>query len=483
MDKDNLALLNDFYEYTMASGFSAAGIADRIAYFDIFFRQVPDGGGYVIAAGLEEIINYMKDFHFDESDIQYLRDQNCFSQEWLDSLRDFRFTGDIWAVPEGTVVFPGEPLLTVRARTVEAQILETFLLLCINHQSLIATKSNRIVRAAKGRPVMEFGARRAHGASAAYYGARASYIAGCAGTSCTLTGKDFGIPALGTMAHSWVQIFDDEYTAFKTYCEQYPQNACLLIDTYDVLNSGLPNAMRAFKEVLWPMGVHKCSVRIDSGDLAYLTRRTREILDENGLEECKIVISNSLDEYLINDLISQGGCVDSFGVGERLITAKSDPVLGGVYKLVAIENSDGVIHPRIKISENVVKITTPHFKKIYRLYDKETGKAIADQLCVYDETIDENQPLVIFDQHNPWKRKTVENFTARELMVPIFRGGKLVYKVPSIQEVREYCLSEVDSLWDEVKRFENPHGYYVDLSQKLYDIKTELLYEGSNHKE
>lgn len=483
MTDRNLALLNDFYEYTMASGFKAAGLSERKAYFDIFFREVPDGGGYVIAAGLDEIINYVRDFHFDKDDIQYLREQNCFSEEWLNSLKDFRFTGDIWAVPEGTVVFPGEPLLTVRARTVEAQILETFLLLCINHQSLIATKSNRIVRAAAGRPVMEFGARRAHGASAAYYGARASYIAGCAGTSCTLTGKDYDIPALGTMAHSWVQIFDDEYTAFKTYCEQYPQNACLLIDTYDVLNSGLPNAMRAFKEVLWPMGVHKCSVRIDSGDLAYLTRRTREILDENGLEECKIVISNSLDEYLISDLIAQGGCVDSFGVGERLITAKSDPVLGGVYKLVAIEDSDGVVHPRIKISENVVKITTPHFKKIYRLYDKETGKAIADQLCVYDETIDESKPLEIFDQHNPWKRKTVENFTARELMKQIFKDGKLVYESPSIKEIRDYCSREVDSLWDEVKRFENPHGYYVDLSQKLYDIKTELLYEGANHKE
>ena len=378
--EQNLTLLTDFYELTMGNGYFLNGFYKKQTYFDVFYRSVPDKGGFAIACGLTDIIEYVKNLHFSEDDIAFLRSKGIFDEKFLKYLRKFKFTGDIYAVPEGTPVFPQEPIITVKAPAAEAQLMETFILLCINHQSLIATKSNRIVRAAQGRPVMEFGARRAHGASAAYYGARASYIAGCAGTSCTLTGKDYDIPALGTMAHSWVQIFDDEYTAFKTYCEQYPQNACLLIDTYDVLNSGLPNAMRAFKEVLWPMGVHKCSVRIDSGDLAYLTRRTREILDENGLQECKIVISNALDEYLITDLIAQGGCVDSFGVGERLTTAKSDPILGGVYKLAAIEDADGVVHPRIKISENVIKITTPHFKKIYRLYDKETGKAIADQI-------------------------------------------------------------------------------------------------------
>ncbi|MDO5138690.1 MAG: nicotinate phosphoribosyltransferase [Oscillospiraceae bacterium] len=474
---DKFALLNDFYEYTMANGFREAGIGDKIVYFDMFFRTVPDGGGFAIACGLNELIDYIQNLHFDESDIEYLRSKNCFSEEWLEDMRNFHFSGDIWAVPEGTVVFKNEPLVTVRARSEEAQILETFLLLCMNHQTLIATKANRIVRAAEGRPVMEFGARRAQGASAAYLGARAAYIAGVAGTSCTLTDKLYGAPALGTMAHSWVQIFDDEYTAFKTYCELYPNNATLLVDTYNVLKSGVPNAIKVFKEVLWPQGIHKCGVRIDSGDLSYLTKKTREMLDEAGLQECKIVVSNSLDEYLIRDLIRQGGCVDSFGVGERLITAKSDPVLGGVYKLVATEDGNGSITPKIKVSENVEKITTPHFKKIYRLYEKKTGKAIADLITVHDETIDETQPLEIFDPNAVWKRKTVEDFVARELRVQVFKGGELVYKVPTVEESRAYCAREVESLWDEVTRFENPHGYYVDLSQKLYDIKNTLLME------
>lgn len=474
---DKFALLNDFYEYTMANGFREAGIGDKIVYFDMFFRTVPDGGGFAIACGLNELIDYIQNLRFDEEDIDYLRNKNCFSEEWLEDMRNFHFSGDIWAVPEGTVVFKNEPLVTVRARSEEAQILETFLLLCMNHQTLIATKANRIVRAAEGRPVMEFGARRAQGASAAYLGARAAYIAGVAGTSCTLTDKLYGAPALGTMAHSWVQIFDDEYTAFKTYCELYPNNATLLVDTYNTLKSGVPNAIKVFKEVLWPQGIHKCGVRIDSGDLSYLTKKTREMLDEAGLQECKIVVSNSLDEYLIRDLIRQGGCVDSFGVGERLITAKSDPVLGGVYKLVATEDENGNITPKIKVSENVEKITTPHFKKIYRLYEKETGKAIADLITVHDEVIDETQPLEIFDPNAVWKRKTVEDFTARELRVQVFKDGELVYKVPTVEESRAYCMREVDSLWDEVTRFENPHGYYVDLSQKLYDIKNTLLME------
>lgn len=480
MYNDKYALLNDFYEYTMANGFMMSGIGDRIVYFDVFYRSVPDDGGFCIACGLDEIIDYINHLHFDESDIEYLRGKNCFSEEWLESLKNFRFSGDMWAVPEGTVVFPNEPIITVRARSTEAQILETFLLLCINHQTLIATKTSRIVRAAKGRPVMEFGARRAHGASAAFYGARAAYIAGAAGTSCTLTDKVFGTPAMGTMAHSWIQIFDDEYTAFKTYCELYPNNACLLVDTYNVLKSGVPNAIRVFKEVLWPMGIRKCSVRIDSGDLAYLCRKTREMLDEAGLTECKIVVSNSLDEYLIKTLVDQApDCVDSFGVGERLITAKSEPVLGGVYKLVAVEEN-GEIIPKIKVSENIQKITTPHFKKLYRFYDNKTGKAVADQLCVYDEVIDQDQPLEIFDPQAVWKRKILTDYTAREMLVRIFDNGKCVYTSPDIEEIRDHCRRELDTLWDEVKRFDNPHGYYVDLSQKLYDIKHQLLMD-ANH--
>ena len=479
MYNDKYALLNDFYEYTMANGFQEAGIGDRIVYFDLFFRSVPDGGGFCISCGLDEVIDYILNLHFDESDIEYLRSKNCFSEAWLESLRDFRFTGDIWAAPEGTVIFPNEPMMTVRARAVEAQILETFLLLCMNHQTLIATKASRIVRAAKGRPVMEFGARRAHGASAAFYGARAAYIAGCAGTSCTLTDKVYGTPAMGTMAHSWIQIFDDEYTAFKTYTELYPHNACLLVDTYNVLKSGVPNAIRVFKEVLWPQGIRKCAVRIDSGDLAYLCAKTREMLDEAGLTECTIVVSNSLDEHLIRTLVSQApGCVDSFGVGERLITARSEPVLGGVYKLVAVEDEKGNVIPKIKISENVAKITNPGFKKLIRFYDNETGKAVADQLCFFDEVIDQDKPYEIFDPNAIWKRKTLTNYTAREVLVPIFRGGELVYDRPDVEESRAHCARELDTLWEEVKRFDNPHGYYVDLSQRLWDVKNDLLMKG-----
>ena len=471
-----VALLNDFYEYTMANGFRYAGIGDKIVYFDLYFRTVPDKGGFAIACGLERALEYVRQLRFEEDDIAYLRSKGCFTEDWLKSLESFRFTGDIWAVPEGTVVFPNEPLLTVRARAEEAQIIETFLLLCINHQTLIATKANRVVRAAKGRPVMEFGARRAHGASAAYLGARAAYIAGCVGTSCTLTDKLHDTPAMGTMAHSWIQIFEDEYLAFKTYAELYPNNCCLLVDTYNTLKSGIPNAIRVFKEVLWPQGIRNCSIRIDSGDIAYLTRKAREMLDAAGCTECKIVVSDSLDEYRIRDLVEQGGFADSFGVGERLITAKSDPVLGGVYKLVAVEEN-GHIEPRIKISENVEKITTPHFKKIYRLYDRETGKAIADQLCVYDEVIDDSKPLEIFDPHSVWKRKVLENFTARELMVQVFKNGEPCYEYPSMEELRAYCQKEVDSLWEEVKRFDDPHKYYVDMSQKLWNIRHNLLME------
>ena len=391
-------------------------------------------------------------------------------------MRTFRFTGDLWAVPEGTPIFPREPILTVRAPAIEAQFIETYLLLIFNHQCLIATKANRIVRAAKGRPVAEFGSRRAHGASAALLGARAAYIGGCGATACTQCERDYGVPATGTMAHSWVMMFPSEYEAFKRYCELYPHNATLLVDTYNVLKSGVPNAIRAFQEVLLPQGITKCGIRLDSGDLTYLSKKARKMLDEAGLTECSIVASNSLDEYLIRDLLHQGAALDSFGVGERLITSKSSPVFGGVYKLVAVEDDDGQIIPKIKVSENPEKVINPHFKRVYRLFDNETDKAIADVLTVYDETIDESEPIRLFDPEATWKRKTVRNFTARELLVPVFRQGELVYHSPSLTEIQAYCKGQVELLWDEVKRFDNPHTYYVDLSDKLWNIKEDLLH-------
>ena len=471
----NYTLLCDFYELTMGNGYFKTGMDKQICYFDVFFRNVPDGGGFAIAAGLEQVIDYIENLHFDEEDVEYLRSKGVFSEAFLNYLSTFRFTGDIWAVPEGTPIFPGEPILTVRAPAIEAQFIETYLLLTINHQSLIATKSNRIVRAAGGRPVSEFGSRRAQGSDGAILGARASYIAGCAGTACTLADEMYGSPAGGTMAHSWVQMFPDEYTAFKTYCELYPHSATLLVDTYDVLKSGVPNAIRAFKEVLLPQGITHCAIRLDSGDLTYLSRKARQMLDEAGLTDCKIVASNSLDEYIIRDLLLQGAKIDSFGVGERLITSKSEPVFGGVYKLAAIEDETGAIIPKIKISENPAKITNPHFKKVYRIFENESGKAIADLICVHDEVVDQSQPLELFDPEATWKRKTVTNYTAKELLVPIFQSGKKVYHSPTIAEMRAYCAAQIDLQWDEVKRFENPHNYYVDLSQKLWDIKQALL--------
>ena len=471
----NYTLLCDFYELTMANGYFQTGMADQICYFDVFFRIVPDGGGFAIAAGLEQVIDYVEHLRFDDEDIDYLRGKGCFAEDFLTYLKGFRFTGDIWAVPEGTPIFPGEPILTVRAPAIEAQFIETFLLLTLNHQSLIATKSNRIVRAADGRPVSEFGSRRAQGSDGAILGARASYIAGCTGTACTLADQMYGSPAGGTMAHSWVQMFPDEYTAFKTYCELYPHAATLLVDTYNVLKSGVPNAIRAFKEVLLPRGITGCAIRLDSGDLTYLSRKARKMLDAAGLTECKIVASNSLDEYIIRDLLLQGAKIDSFGVGERLITSKSEPVFGGVYKLAAVEDRDGSVIPKIKISENAAKITNPHFKKVYRIFENESGKAIADLITVYDEVVDESQPLELFDPEATWKRKIVTDFTAVELLVPIFRRGEKVYQSPSITEMRSYCAAQIDLQWDEVQRFENPHNYYVDLSQKLWDIKQDLL--------
>lgn len=481
MDKNNLNLtmLCDFYELTMGNGYFEQGYKDRICYFDVFYRQCPDGGGFAIAAGLEQIIDYIQNLHFSKEDIQYLRGRNLFSEDFLAYLQSFRFTGDIWAVPEGTPIFPKEPIMTVRAPAIEAQLIETYILLCINHQSLIATKANRIVRAAAGRTVLEFGSRRAQGADAAILGSRAAYIGGCNGTACTISDQLFGVYAGGTMAHAWVQMFDTELEAFKAYCKMYPNNATLLVDTYNTLKSGVPNAIRAFNEVLKPLGIEKCGIRLDSGDIAYLSREARKMLDEAGWTQCQISASNSLDEHIIQGLLRQGAQIDMFGVGERLITAKSEPVFGGVYKLTAVELDDGTVQPKIKISENIGKITNPHFKKVYRFYGRDTGKAIADYLCVYDETIDDSGEMEIFDPEATWKTKTVYNFVAKELQVPIFKNGKLVYECPDLQNIRAYCMEQVETLWDEVKRFDNPHTYYVDLSQKLWDIKYALLKDKS----
>lgn len=477
MKKDlmNYTMLCDFYELTMGNGYFQTGMDKQICYFDVFFRNVPDGGGFAIAAGLEQVIDYIEDLRFDEEDIDYLRGKDCFCEDFLTYLSNFKFEGDVWAVPEGTPIFPGEPILTVRAPAIQAQFVETYILLTLNHQSLIATKSSRIVRAAQGHPVSEFGSRRAQGSDGAILGARASYIAGCAGTACTLADEMYGAPAGGTMAHSWVQMFPDEYTAFKTYCELYPHAATLLVDTYNVLKSGVPNAIKAFQEVLLPQGITSCAIRLDSGDLTYLSKKARKMLDAAGFTECKIVASNSLDEYIIRDLLTQGAAIDSFGVGERLITSKSEPVFGGVYKLAAVEDGTGNIIPKIKVSENAAKITNPHFKKVYRLFEGESGKAIADYICLHDEILDPKQPLELFDPLVTWKRKTLTDYTIRELLVPIFKAGVRVYDSPAIAEMRAHCASELELLWDEVKRFENPHNYYVDLSQKLWDIKAELL--------
>jgi nicotinate phosphoribosyltransferase len=471
----NMNLLSDFYEFTMAGGYFKSGLYKKRAYFDVFFRAVPDNGGFAIAAGLEQAVEFIRGLKFTDEDIAYLRSKQLFGEEFLTYLKGFRFTGDIYAVPEGTPVFPNTPLMTVSAPAIEAQLIETYILLSLNHQSLIATKSNRIVRAAKGRAVLEFGSRRAQGADGAVFGARAAYIGGCTGTSCTLTGALFGVPASGTMAHSWVQMFDSEYEAFKTFCEIYPKNAVLIVDTYNTLKSGVPNAIRVFKEVLLPRGISEFAIRLDSGDISYLSKKARQMLDEAGLSNCKIVASNSLDEYLIRDLILQGAEIDIFGVGERLITAKSEPVFGGVYKLVALENKTGEIVPKIKISENIAKIPVPHFKKLYRYFDNETGMAIADELCVYDEITDDSKPHTIFDPNATWKTKTLVNFTAKELQVPVFKDGELVYNLPELAQIRDYCEQQVALLWDEMKRFEYPHKYYVDLSQKLWNLKQELL--------
>ena len=477
--QENLTLLTDFYELTMANGFFQNGRRDQIAYFDMFFRKIPDGGGLAIMAGVAQLIEYLENLSFTEEDIAYLRSKKLFSEEFLDYLRTFRFACDVWAVPEGTPVFPHEPIVTVRGPVVQAQFIETMVLLAINHQSLIATKANRIVRAAQGRAVMEFGSRRAQGYDGAVYGARATYIGGCAGTACTIADREFGIPALGTMAHSWVQLFDSELEAFRVYAREYPQSCTLLVDTYSTLKSGIPNAIRVFNEELLPRGFRPKGIRIDSGDITYLSKKARKMLDEAGFPDCRITASNSLDEYIIQDMIQQGACVDSFGVGERLITAASDPVFGGVYKLAAVE-IDGQVVPRIKVSENVSKITNPCFKKLWRLYDRESGKALADVMTLRDETIDDTRPYVIFDPEHIWKKKTLESFRAVELQVPLFLNGKRVYDSPDIESIRAHCAAQIDTMWDEVLRFENPHKYYVDLSQPLWDEKQRLLCEYGN---
>ena len=470
----NLTMIMDLYEMTMANGFFTSDMKDTVTYFDMFFRRVPDDGGYAIMAGIEQLIEYMNDLHFTDEDIAYLEGLHLFSPEFIDYLRDFKFSCDVWAVPEGSVIFPQEPIVTVRGPAMQAQMLETMLLLTVNHQSLIATKANRITRSAQGRPVMEFGARRAHGSGAAYYGARAAIIGGCTGTSCVLTAKDFGVPASGTMAHSWVQLFDDEYTAFKTYAEKYPDSCLLLVDTYNVLKSGIPNAIKVFNEVLAPLGKRPLGIRIDSGDITYLTKRARKMLDAAGYPDCKICISNSLDEYLIRELIQQGAQIDSFGVGERLITASSEAVFGGVYKLAAVDKN-GTVTPKIKISENTAKITLPGVKIPWRLYDRTTGKAIADVITLGHEKISSDEPYEIFDPEHTWKRKVVTDFVAKKLQVPIFKNGRQVYDSPSVKEIAKYRAEQVDSLWDEVTRFENPHTYYVDLSEDLWQLRNDLL--------
>ena len=468
-------LITDLYQLTMANALFKKGMHERRVVFDRFYRKNPFNGGYTVVAGLAHLQEFAKNFRFDAEDIAYLKSLGIFYPEFLDYLADFHFTGDIYAMPEGTVAFPGELLLRFHGTTTEAMLMETGLSMIMNHESLIATKTRRVRTVAGKDALMEFGLRRAQGHSAGLWGARAAMIGGFNGTSNVEAGKLFGIPVLGTMAHSWVQMFDSEYEAFKAYAQMYPNNAVLLVDTYNTLKSGVPNAIRAFNEVLKPLGITKCGIRFDSGDMAYLTRRARAMLDEAGWTECKITVSNSLDERLITELMLQGAKIDSFGVGERLITAKSDPVFGGVYKLCAVEGEDGTIIPKIKISENVGKITNPGFKKVYRFFEKENGMAEADYICLADENVDDTKPLEICDPEARWKRKTLENFTAQELLVPIFKHGELVYSLPSLDEIRRRCAYEVSTLWPEVKRFDFPHQYYVDLSEKLMELKDEML--------
>lgn len=474
IDIRNLTMLADFYEFTMANGYLENDMEDKIAYFDMFFRAIPDDGGFAIMAGVEQLIEYLRNLRFSEEDIAYFRSKKIFGEKFLNYLRDFEFKCDVWAIPEGTPIFPQEPIVVVRGPVVQAQLVETMVLLTINHQSLIATKANRIVRAAQGRSVIEFGSRRAQGYEAAILGARAAYIGGCIGTANTIVDRDFDIPALGTMAHSWIQMFPSELEAFEAYARTYPDNCYLLVDTYHTLREGIPNAIKVFDEIIVPMGFRPKGIRIDSGDISYTSKEARKMLDDAGYPDCTILASSSLDEYVIRDLIEQGAMVDSFGVGERLITARSEPIFGGVYKLTTIEEN-GELVPKIKISGNVGKITTPGFKQVYRLYNRSTHKAIADVISLHDEVINDNEPYEIFHPLYTWKRKTIKNFYAKPLLVQIFDKGLSVYTSPDIHEIKEYCKNQVELLWDEVKRFERPHEYFVDLSQALWDIKDTLL--------
>lgn len=472
----NLTMMMDFYELTMAAGYFEDGYQDKIAVFDMFFRQIPDDGGFAIMAGLAQFIEAIENFGFNDDDIEYLREKGEFSEPFLEYLRNFTFHCNVWAIEEGTPIFPGEPMVTVEGPCIEAQLIETLLLVTFNHQSLICTKANRVVRACEGRKVLEFGARRAQGYDAALFGARAAYIGGAAGTSCVMADREFGIPVSGTMAHSWVQMFPSEYEAFKRYAEIYPDNCMLLVDTYSVLKTGVPNAIRAFDEVLKPLGVRPKGIRIDSGDIAYLSKKARKMLDAAGYSDAEICASNSLDEYIVRDLLLQGAKVDSFGIGENLITSKSDPVFGGVYKLAAVKEGDSYA-PKIKVSETAAKITTPHLKKLWRIYDNATGKAMADLITMFEEEVDAGGGITLFDPVETWKQKTFENCTAKLLSTPIFLQGKLVYQSPDLKEVRLRCAKQVELLWEEVKRFENPHRYYVDLSRKLWDERQRLLRE------
>ena len=478
-EERNLSMLMDFYELTMSNGYYVLGKKDKKVAFDMFYRKNPDNGGFVVCAGLEQLIDYIQNLHFTEDDIEYLRSKKMFSEDFLKYLLDFKFSGDIYAVPEGTIVFPNTPLVTVKnCPLIDAQLIETMLLLTINHQSLIATKANRIVRAAEGKVVMEFGARRAQGADAAIYGTRACYIGGAHSTATVSADIMFGIPAVGTMAHSFVQFFDTEYDAFKAYAEVYPDNCVLLIDTYDVLDSGVVNAIKVAKEVLEPKGYRLKGVRIDSGDLAYLSKKLRKILDAAGCEDCKIVVSNSVDEYLIRSLNKQDAKIDSYGIGERMITSKSDPVFGGVYKLVAVMREDGTYEPKIKVSENVEKITNPGVKELWRIYDRDTGYSIADLLTLEGEEVNDEEPYAYMDEIKPWKRRKFTNFKAEKLQKPIFIQGELVYEKPSLDEIRQYVKDQLENkIWSEEQRFENPHSHYVDFSPALYELKTNLLSE------
>ena len=474
LDK-NCFLMTELYELTMANGLYMSGKANEIAYFDLFFRKVPDNGGFAIFSGLSRIVELIKNIKFSESDLEYLSSIGL-CDGFVNYLRNFKFQCDIWSVPEGTPVFPNEPVIKVRGPILQAQLIETLLLVCMNHQSLIATKANRLVRAAKGTAVAEFGTRRSIGYDSAFYGSRAAYIGGCIGTSGVVQGKEFGIPTMNAMIHSWVQMFDSEYDAFCEYAKQYPDDCSLVVDTYDTIRSGVPNAIKAFDDILKPMGKRPVSIRVDSGDITYLSKKARKMLDEAGYPDCNITASNSLDEHIINDMLLQGAKVDCFVVGERLINSASSPIFSGVYKLSAVEKN-GEIIPKINLSENVSKITTPHSKMLYRLFDCDTGKAIADVLTLENEKIDDSKPYMLFDPDFTWKRKEVENFVARKLLVPIFEEGECVYVEPSVDEIRDYCSEQIDNLWEEVKRFENPHTYYVDLSEELWRIRKDLIEE------